>query len=150
MNTYKIQLLNPFCKSFEQREMVKLKQNNKSNKIIVGPYVRPLPAYLFGKKFFMDYLMVLYIDPGTGGMLFTILFGIFGVAVFSIRALMLKLKYRVSGGNGMSLNRSSTSSRRENRRSRILRVPKMILFSTKNTNTSPVNSSVKATKLFQN
>ena len=41
--------------------------------------------------------MVLYIDPGTGGMLFTILFGIFGVAVFSLRALMLKLKYRVSG-----------------------------------------------------
>ncbi len=84
--------------------MVKLKQNNKSNKIIVRPYVRPLPAYLFGKKFFMDYLMVLYIDPGTGGMLFTILFGIFGVAVFSIRALMLKLKYRVSGGKSAKLN----------------------------------------------
>lgn len=46
----------------------------------------------------MDYLSVLYIDPGTSGMLFSILFGIFGVAFFSIRTLILKLKYRVSGG----------------------------------------------------
>ena len=38
----------------------------------------------------------LYIDPGTGGMLFSILFGIFGVAVFSFRALLLKMKYRTS------------------------------------------------------
>ena len=30
-------------------------------------------------------------------MLFTILFGIFGVAVFSLRALMIRIKYRVSG-----------------------------------------------------
>lgn len=42
----------------------------------------------------MDFLSVLYIDPGTGGMLFSILFGIFGVAVFSFRALFLKMKYR--------------------------------------------------------
>ncbi len=41
-------------------------------------------------------LVVLYIDPGTGGMLFSILFGIFGVAVFSFRALLLKMKYRTS------------------------------------------------------
>ena len=52
----------------------------------------------------MDYLAALYIDPGTGGMLFTILFGIFGVAVFSIRALMLKLKYRVSGDKSAKIN----------------------------------------------
>ncbi len=52
----------------------------------------------------MEYLKVLYIDPGTGGMLFTILFGIFGVAVFSVRALMLKLKYRVSGGKSAKIN----------------------------------------------
>lgn len=52
----------------------------------------------------MEYLEVLYIDPGTGGMLFTILFGIFGVAVFSIRALMLKLKYRVSGGKSAKIS----------------------------------------------
>lgn len=52
----------------------------------------------------MDYLKVLYIDPGTGGMLFTILFGIFGVAVFSLRALMLKLKYRISGGKNAKIS----------------------------------------------
>ena len=45
----------------------------------------------------------LYIDPGTGGMLFTILFGIFGVAVFSIRALMIRLKYRISGGKSAKI-----------------------------------------------
>ena len=35
----------------------------------------------------------LYIDPGTGGMLFTILFGLFGVVVFSMRVLLMKLKF---------------------------------------------------------
>ena len=52
----------------------------------------------------MDYLTVLYIDPGTGGMLFTILFGIFGVAVFSIRALVLKMKYHISGGKSARIS----------------------------------------------
>ena len=41
--------------------------------------------------------MLLYIDPGTGGMLFTILFGLFSVVVFSFRVLMMKMKYRVGG-----------------------------------------------------
>lgn len=45
----------------------------------------------------VDHIITLYIDPGTGGMLFTVLFGVFGVAVFSIRALMIRMKYRVSG-----------------------------------------------------
>ena len=45
----------------------------------------------------IDCIKALYIDPGTGGMLFTVLFGVFGVAVFSIRALMIRMKYRVSG-----------------------------------------------------
>ena len=43
----------------------------------------------------MDYFKLLYIDPGTGGMLFTVLFGIFGVIVFSARALLLKMKFAV-------------------------------------------------------
>ncbi|MCQ2502430.1 MAG: CDP-glycerol glycerophosphotransferase family protein [Saccharofermentans sp.] len=46
----------------------------------------------------MNQLMALYIDPGTGGMLFTILFGIFGVAVFGVRKLIVKLKFLASGG----------------------------------------------------
>ena len=52
----------------------------------------------------MDLIRVLYIDPGTGGMLFTILFGIFGVAVFSFRALIMKLKFRISGGKSAKIN----------------------------------------------
>ena len=52
----------------------------------------------------MGLLKVLYIDPGTGGMLFTILFGIFGVAVFSLRALIMKLKFRISGGKTAKIN----------------------------------------------
>ena len=45
----------------------------------------------------IDIINVLYIDPGTGGMLFTVLFGVFSVAVFSLRALIIRMKYRVSG-----------------------------------------------------
>ena len=52
----------------------------------------------------MNLIRVLYIDPGTGGMLFTILFGIFGVAVFSFRALIMKLKFRISGGKSAKIN----------------------------------------------
>jgi len=60
--------------------------------------------YLQERSFRMGLYKVLYIDPGTGGMLFTILFGIFGVAVFSIRALIMKLKFRISGGKSAKLN----------------------------------------------
>lgn len=52
----------------------------------------------------MDSLKVLYIDPGTGGMLFTILFGLFGVVVFAFRAFIMKLKFRVSGGKAEKVN----------------------------------------------
>ena len=52
----------------------------------------------------MDYLKVLYIDPGTGGMLFTVLFGMFGVVIFSIRALLMRIKYRASGDKSAALN----------------------------------------------
>ena len=42
--------------------------------------------------------MLLYIDPGTGSMLFTILIGIIGAAFYSIRMLLIKLRFRISGG----------------------------------------------------
>lgn len=42
--------------------------------------------------------MTLYIDPGTGSMLFTILIGIVGAAVYSLRMLLIKLRFRLSGG----------------------------------------------------
>lgn len=42
--------------------------------------------------------MLLYIDPGTGSMLFTILLGVIGAAIYSLRMLMMKLKFVISGG----------------------------------------------------
>ena len=40
----------------------------------------------------------LYIDPGTGSMLFSIIIGITGVLVFAARALFIKFKFFISGG----------------------------------------------------
>ncbi|MBQ7384927.1 MAG: CDP-glycerol glycerophosphotransferase family protein [Ruminococcus sp.] len=50
--------------------------------------------------------MKLYIDPGTGSMLFTILIGVIGAAVYSLRMLFIKLKYRMSGGKVEIANKS--------------------------------------------
>ena len=52
----------------------------------------------------MDFLKALYIDPGTGGMLFTILFGMIGVVVFAFRTIVMKVKFRVSGGKAAKIN----------------------------------------------
>ncbi len=40
----------------------------------------------------------LYIDPGTGSMLFSLLIGLAAALVFSVRALSVKLKFLLSGG----------------------------------------------------
>ena len=42
--------------------------------------------------------LMLYIDPGTGSMLFSIIIGITGVVIFAGRALWIKLKFVLSGG----------------------------------------------------
>ncbi len=42
--------------------------------------------------------MRLYIDPGTGSMLFTILLGVLGAGFYSLRMLFIKLRYKVGGG----------------------------------------------------
>ena len=42
--------------------------------------------------------MLLYIDPGTGSMLFTILIGVFGAAVYFFRGLFMKVKFIFSRG----------------------------------------------------
>lgn len=42
--------------------------------------------------------MQLYIDPGTGSMLFTILIGVIGAGIYSLRMLMIKLRFVLSGG----------------------------------------------------
>ena len=42
--------------------------------------------------------LLLYIDPGTGSMLFSLFIGLATTAVFAGRALILKLKFLFSGG----------------------------------------------------
>ena len=42
--------------------------------------------------------MLLYIDPGTGSMLFTVLLGVIGAGIYSLRMLLIKLRFRLSGG----------------------------------------------------
>ena len=42
--------------------------------------------------------MLLYIDPGTGSMLFTILIGVLGAAFYSVRMLWIKLRFKLGSG----------------------------------------------------
>lgn len=46
--------------------------------------------------------MKLYIDPGTGSMLFTILIGVIGASIYSIKMLLIKLRFKLSGGKVQS------------------------------------------------
>lgn len=48
--------------------------------------------------------MKLYIDPGTGSMLFTILIGIIGAGIYSLRMLFIKLRFKLSGGKVQANN----------------------------------------------
>lgn len=42
--------------------------------------------------------MLLYIDPGTGSMLFAILISVLGAVYFSVRTFLVKIKFTLSGG----------------------------------------------------
>ena len=42
--------------------------------------------------------MLIYIDPGTGSMLFTVLIGVIGAGVYSLRMLWIKMRFIFSGG----------------------------------------------------
>ena len=42
--------------------------------------------------------MFYYIDPGTGSMLFTILIGVLGAAIYMLRNVFMKLRFMLSGG----------------------------------------------------
>ncbi len=48
-----------------------------------------------------------YIDPGTGSMLFTILIGVLGAAIYALKNLWVKLRFSLSGGKagGKSANK---------------------------------------------
>lgn len=51
------------------------------------------------------FLTPLYIDPGTGSMLFTILLGVIGAAFYSLRMLFIKIRYRIGGGKAEITNK---------------------------------------------
>ena len=53
----------------------------------------------------MELMVRLYIDPGTGGMLFTVFFAIFGVVFFSARTAYDKLKFKISGGKQAKISK---------------------------------------------
>lgn len=48
--------------------------------------------------------MKLYIDPGTGSMLFTILIGLIGVLRYMFKSWLVKLRFMFSGGNKAEIN----------------------------------------------
>lgn len=50
---------------------------------------------------------LLYIDPGTGSMLFSIIIGITGVLVFALRAFWIKLKFLFTGGRNKNTDNST-------------------------------------------
>lgn len=50
--------------------------------------------------------MFLYIDPGTGSMLFSILIGVVSTAIFFGQRLFMKLKFIISGGKASKLSNS--------------------------------------------
>ena len=58
--------------------------------------------------------MRLYIDPGTGSMLFAILIGIIGALNYLLKSWIVKLRFILSGGDRKStrLNSSHTDSSR--------------------------------------
>ncbi|MBR4933324.1 MAG: CDP-glycerol--glycerophosphate glycerophosphotransferase, partial [Clostridia bacterium] len=51
--------------------------------------------------------MFSYIDPGTGSMLFGILIGVIGAAIYSIRMLWIKLRFKMSGGKTEKANQTT-------------------------------------------
>ena len=51
-------------------------------------------------------MMNLYIDPGTGSMLFSILIGIIGVVVFFLRTALIKIKFILSGGKKAKIDKN--------------------------------------------
>lgn len=49
--------------------------------------------------------MLFYIDPGTGSMLFTILIGVLGAAIYAFRNAFMKLRFYMSGGRQEGANK---------------------------------------------
>lgn len=50
--------------------------------------------------------MLLYIDPGTGSMLFTILLGVLSAGIYALRGLVVKLRFAISSGEREEVNKN--------------------------------------------
>jgi len=48
--------------------------------------------------------MRLYIDPGTGSMLFAIVIGLIGVLIYFLKGLLVKIRFLISGGKKSSMD----------------------------------------------
>ena len=66
------------------------------------PIGKPQPRALTGARQKGPPLMLLYIDPGTGSMLVTVLIGIAGAAVYALRARFMKIRLKIGGGKAKS------------------------------------------------
>ena len=51
-------------------------------------------------------MVSLYIDPGTGSMLFSILIGILGIVVYFLRTALVKVKFILSGGRKVKADKN--------------------------------------------
>ncbi len=51
------------------------------------------------------YMKLMYIDPGTGSMLFAVLIGLFGALRYLLRSLIVKAKFRLSGGKAEAVKK---------------------------------------------
>ena len=51
------------------------------------------------------YMKLIYIDPGTGSMLFAVLIGLFGALRYLLRSFIVKAKFRLSGGKVESVKK---------------------------------------------
>lgn len=52
--------------------------------------------------------MLCYIDPGTGSMLFTILIGVLGAAIYALKTVWMKLRFTLSGGRDKTGKKEKT------------------------------------------
>ena len=50
--------------------------------------------------------MLSYIDPGTGSMLFSVLIGIIGALLYSIRKMVIWIQFILSGGREAKMNKN--------------------------------------------
>ena len=67
----------------------------------------------YRKETFDTMYVMLYIDPGTGSMLFTVLLGLIDAAFYSVRMLFIKLRFSLSGGKAQRSSDTEDKDKKE-------------------------------------